>query len=383
MKIYLDNAATTKLDRRVLNKMLPYLEESYANASSIHFLGQENYTALEEAREKMAQLLGADSRSLYFTSGATESNNIALKGVMMANRDKGNKIIVSAIEHSAVLETAKELKQDGFVVEIVSVDKNGQVNLKELAQMIDDKTVMISIMAVNNEIGCIEPIEKIAKLAKEKNVLFHCDATQAIPYLDINIAKWGVDLLSLSAHKFYGPKGVGLFYAKSGLKFRPLLSGGEQENHKRAGTYNVPGIIGMAYALELAYKERDKHLKKVTDLQQVLYNKIMKEIPQVYLNGSLKNRVPANLNLRFHGIEGEAILIDISMKGICVSTGSACSATDLRASYVLKAIGLDKNMLNSNIRFSLGRYNTKKEIDYTIKCLKETVKRLRNFSPIK
>lgn len=382
MSIYLDNAATTKLDKRVLTKMMPYLEDSYANASSIHFLGQENYTVLEDARARIAKVLSADIRGLYFSSGATESNNFAIKGVMAANSDKGNKIIISAIEHSSVLETAKELKQDGYEVEIISVDKNGQINLKELESKIDNKTVMISIMAVNNEIGSIQPVEKIAKLAKAKNVFFHCDATQAVPYLDINIAKWDIDLLSLSAHKFYGPKGVGLAYVRPGIKIKPLLSGGEQENHKRAGTYNLPGIVGMTYALELVYKERDKHIKKVSQLQQTLYNKIMKEIPDVYINGSFKNRVPANLNLRFHGIEGEAILMDLSMKDICVSTGSACSAQNLSTSYVLRAIGLKDWDLNSNIRFSLGKYNTLAEINKTVTALKETVKRLRKFSSV-
>jgi len=383
MKVYLDNAATTRLDPRVLAKMKPYFSEKYGNASSIHSLGQEAFLDLQKAKETVAKALDGEAESVIFTSGATESNNLIIKGVALANQAKGNKIIVSSIEHPCVRESANELARAGFKVEFVPVNSEGIITPEALEKLIDKETILVSIMTVNNEIGTIQDISTLAKVAHKYGAYFHTDAVQAIPYLKIDIKKMGIDLLSLSGHKFYGPKGVGVAYIAKGIKVKPLIVGGGQENNLRSGTYNMPGIMGLAFALELAYKERDAYLKQVKTLRDYFWQKIKKEISGVKLNGSLVKRVPANLNIMFGSIEGEAILMDLSFKGICVSTGSACSATDLRASYVLKAIGLDKNNLNSNIRFSLGRFNTKKEIDYTIKCLKDTVKRLRSFSPIK
>ncbi|MFA6513997.1 MAG: cysteine desulfurase family protein [Patescibacteria group bacterium] len=383
MQVYLDNAATTKLDSRVLKKMEPYFTKEYGNASSIHALGQNSFSDLMKAKEKVAKLIGGETNGVIFTSGATESNNLIIKGVALANRtDKKNKIIISVIEHPCVMESAKFLAREGFRVEYLPVSKEGIIEPAELEKIIDNETILVSVMTVNNEIGTIQDIGTLAKIAHKHGAYFHTDAVQSIPYLKLDIKKMGIDFLSLSAHKFYGPKGVGVAYINRKVKVKPMLIGGGQEDGLRSGTYNIPGIIGLTEALELAYKERTVYLKKVTSLRDYFWKNIQKEIPEVRLNGSLKKRVPANLNIMFGYIEGEAILMDLSYKGIYVSTGSACSATDLRSSYVLRAIGLEKNFLNSNIRFSFGRFNTKVEIDYTIKAIKATVKRLRSFSPI-
>ncbi len=384
MQVYLDNAATTRLDPRVLAKMKPYLTTEYANASSIHWLGQKANSELLAAKKIVAKIINGESENIIFTSGATESNNFIIKGVALANRtDKRNKIIISEIEHPCVRESAFELEKEGFKLEVIRPDKDGLISPEALQAAIDDTTILVSVMAVNNEIGTIQDIKALAKIAHDNGAYFHSDMVQAVPYLEIDAKKMGLDFISLSAHKFYGPKGVGLVYAKKGIKIRPLISGGGQEDGKRSGTYNLPGIMGMAYALELAYKERKAYLNKISSLQKYFWQTVNREIPGLKLNGSLIKRVPANLNIMFSYVEGEAILMDLSHRGIAVSTGSACSATNLKASYVLRAIGLDKNYLNSNIRFSLGRFNTKAEIVYTIKCLKNTIKRLRSFSPIK
>ena len=383
MKIYLDNAATTKLDPRVLACMKPYLNSQYGNASSIHYLGQQNNLVLEAARERIAKILGAPARGVIFTSGASESNNFIIKGVMFANKDKGKHLIVSAIEHPCVLQSARQLIKHGFELDIAPVNEDGLVDLKALEKLIRPDTVLVSIMAVNNEIGSVQNLKKIAKLVHDKGAYFHSDIVQAIPYLDINIEELGLDFASLSAHKFYGPKGVGVAYVNPKAKIEPLIAGGEQENGLRAGTYNVAGIVGLAEALDLAYQEKTEHISKLYELRDYMWERISQEIPEVHLNGSLAERTPNNLNILFARIEGEAILMDLSMKGICVSTGSACSAHNLKTSYVLQAIGLTLDNLNSNIRFSLGKFNTKAEIDYTIKALKKTVTRLRRFTPIK
>ena len=383
MQVYLDNAATTRLDPRVLAKMKPYLTTKYANASSIHLPGQEAFLDLTRARQTVAKLIGGDAASVIFTASATEANNFIIKGVTRANRSpKKNKIIISSIEHPCVRESALELEREGFRVEFIPSNIEGIITPEALEKLIDDATILVSVMAVNNEIGTIQDIVALAKIAHKHGAYFHSDAVQAVPYLKLDVKKMGLDFLTLSAHKFYGPKGVGLAYINRQIKIRPLIVGGGQEDGYRSGTYNLPGIIGLATALALAYRERNAYLKKVTALRDYFWKRLKKEIPEVKLNGSRTKRVPANLNIMFGYIEGEAILMDLSFKGIHVSTGSACSATNLKASYVLRAIGLDKNFLNSNIRFSFGRFNTLAEIDYTIKHLKETVKRLRNFSPV-
>ena len=383
MKIYLDNSATTRLDPRVLADMKPYLTGEYGNASSIHYMGQNNNLVLEAARDKIAKILGAPARGIVFTSGASESNNLIIKGVMFANSEKGKRLIVSAIEHPCVLQSARQLIKHGFELDIAPVTEAGLIDLVALEKLIRPDTVLVSIMAVNNEIGTIADLKTIAKLVHDKGAYFHSDIVQSIPYLDINIEDLGLDFASLSAHKFYGPKGVGIAYLNPKIKIEPLIAGGEQENGTRAGTYNLPGIVGFAKSLELVYQEKTEHINKVKELRDYMWERIKTEIPEVYLNGSLSKRTPNNLNILFARIEGEAILMDLSMKGICVSTGSACSAHNLKTSYVLQAIGLTLDNLNSNIRFTLGKFNNKKEIDYTVDALKKTVTRLRKFTPIK
>lgn len=383
MQIYLDNAATTKIDKRVLKKMMPYYDSKYGNASSIHFMGQKNDIQITKCKKDIAKILNGQVDNIIFTSTATEANNLIIKGVMRANRDKGNHFLISAIEHPCVLSSARELLDEGFKFDYIPVDEKGIVNLDELEKRIKSDTVLISIMAVNNEIGTIQPLEEIGKIARAKGVYFHSDAVQAVPYLKIDIKKWGVDFLSLSAHKFYGPQGVALAYANKDIKIRPIIVGGGQENGLRAGTYNIAGIVGMTEALKLSYIERSEYLKKVKDLRNYFWKEVQKKIKNIRLNGDLKNRVPNNLNIMFEGIEGEAILIDLSLAGICVSTGSACSAQNLKVSSVITAMGIDPKYMNSNIRFSWGRYNNKKEIDYVINKLVKTVDRLRAFTPMK
>jgi len=383
MPIYLDNAATTKLDPRVLKAMTPYFTSNYGNASSIHSLGQKNNLVLEQTRREIAKTLGGEAAGLIFTSGASESNNFILRGIMRANQSKGKHLLVSAIEHPSVYQTARFLQKDGYEVGFIPVKNDGQIDLVALKKLLRSDTVLVSVMAVNNEIGSVQDLKAIAKIVHASGAYFHSDIVQAIPYLKIDLEKMGIDLASLSAHKFYGPKGVGLAYVRPGLKIEPLISGGEQENGGRAGTYNLPGIIGLAEALKIAYRERTAYLPKVKKLRDYFWQRLQQEIPDIKLNGNLKKRSENNLNIRFGKIEGEAILMDLSTQGIYVSTGSACSAHNLKSSYVLSAIGLADYDLNSNIRFSLGRYNTKKEIDFTVAALKKTVKRLRAFSPVK
>jgi cysteine desulfurase len=383
MNVYLDNAATTKLDPRILKAMMPYLSDKYGNASSIHSLGQQNNLVLERARGEIAGILGGEANGIIFTSGASEANNFIIRGLMRANRQKGKHLIVSAIEHPSVYQTAKLLVLEGYEIDFAPVTADGSVDLVALKRLLRSDTVLVSIMAVNNEIGSIQDLSVISKIVHKNGSYFHSDLVQAVPYLKINLQKIGIDLASLSAHKFYGPKGVGLAYVRSGIKIDPLISGGEQENGLRAGTYNLPGIIGLTEALRIAYAERASYLRQVKTLRGYFWQRLKTEIPGLKLNGSLKKRVENNLNVRFGRIEGEAVLMDLSMHGIQVSTGSACSAHNLKGSYVLSAIGLADYDLNSNIRFSLGRFNTKKEIDYTISVLKKTVARLRAFSPVK
>ena len=383
MKVYLDNAATTKLDPRVLEVMTPYMLEKYGNASSIHYMGEENAGVFEKAKEGIANVLNCSSDGIVFTGGASEANNMIIKGVMRGHKDKGKHILVSAIEHSSVLEPARQLEKEGFEVEYIPVDSKGLVDPEVVEKMLRDDTVLVSVMAVNNEVGTIQDVEAISKIAHEKGAYFHTDAVQAIPYLEIDIDKWGMDFLSLSAHKFYGPRGMGIAYVNPKIKICPLIDGGEQAGGLRAGTYNVPGIVGMAEALKLSYEERDEYLKKVGELSDHMWKRINSEIEDVVLNGDKEHRVFVNLNVRFERVEGEAILMELSAaKGVCVSTGSACSSQVLKVSHVLKAMGIDEDYMNSNIRFTLGRFNTMEEVDYTVDCLKQIVERLRSFSSI-
>ena len=384
MKVYLDNAATTKVDPRVLVKMKPYFSNKYMNPSSIHLEGQALFLELEKAREKIAEILCIESKGIVFTSSATEANNLIIKGLAKANR-KGNrkKILVSEIEHPCVLESVKEMSEYGFEVVYLKTNSRGIISQKELESKIDNNTLLVSVMAVNNEIGTINNIKELADISHKKGAYFHSDAVQAVPYIELSGKKMNFDFLSISAHKFHGPKGVGMAYIKPGIKIEPLITGGGQENNLRAGTYNLPGIIGMTHALELAYRERKESIERIRKLRDYLLKSIKKDIKGVSVNGCIRSRVAANLNIMFGSVEGEAILMDLAYKGISVSTGSACSASNLKSSYVLSAIGLKNYNLNSNIRFSFSKFNNKKEIDYLIKSIKETVKRLRSFSPVK
>lgn len=380
--IYLDNAATTKVDSRVLKKMMPYYTESYANASSIHFPGQKNDLKIKECKKNIAKIIGASADNIVFTATATEANNFIIKGVMRANRDKGKHFLISSIEHPSVLETARVLSQEGFNFDYIKVDSEGIVDLNDLERKIKPDTVLISVLMINNEIGTIQPISEIAKIAKKNGVFFHSDAVQAVPYLKINVEKSGIDFLTLSAHKFYGPQGVAVACINKKIKIEPFILGGGQEDSYRSGTYNMAGIVGLTEALKLAYKERDKYIKKVKDLRDLTWRELKKEIPGLHLNGSWKKRSPNNLNIMIEGVEGEAVLIDLSLAGIAISTGSACSATNLKTSSVITAMGINPKYINSNIRLTWGRYNNMNEVSRLVKTLKKTVARLRDFSSV-
>jgi cysteine desulfurase len=383
MTIYLDNAATTQVDPEVISVMKKYLSKKYANPSSIHFFGEEMEKDLNNSYNKIKKILKAEGKNLIFTSCASEANNLIIKGVARANKDKGNHIIVSQIEHPCVLAPAKELSLEGFKVSYIPINSKGRIKIEELKKMITDKTILVSVMTANNEIGVIQDIKKIGYLVKKSKAFFHTDAVQAIPYVDIDVNGNNIDFLTLSAHKFHGPKGVGLAVLSPEIAIKPLITGGEQNNSLRAGTINMPGIMGFTKALEIAHKNRIKIKREVKELRDYLYQRIIKEIPKFKLNGAKENRLENNLNMRFYGVEGESVLMDLSQSKICVSTGSACSATNLKTSYVLQALQIDSKYLNSNIRFSLSKYTTKKEIDYTVDKLKKSITRLRKFSPIK
>ena len=383
MKIYLDNAATTKLDGQVRKAMLPFYKEKFANPSSIHFSGQKNNLILEDSREKIAKNLDTTSDRIVFTSGATEANNFIIRGVMEANQDKGKHLIISAIEHPSVYVLAKDLKKRGFEVDFLPINNKGIVEVDKFKKLLKKDTVLVSIMAANNEIGTKQPIEELTKLTKANGSYFHSDLVQAIAYEDISIDKLNLDFASISAHKFNGPTGVGMAIINPDVKINPLIIGGGQEGDYRSGTYNLAGIVGLSKALEISCSQRKENRKKVKEVRDYFLKQLKKEIPDIKINGCLKRRLPNNLNIRFEKIEGEAILIELSSKGIEVSTGSACSALNLKSSYVLMALGLKDEELNSNIRFTLSKDTSKADIDYTITTLKKIVKRLKSFSPIK
>jgi len=380
-ELYLDYAATTPVRKEVLKEMLPYFEKSFGNPSSAHSKGMEGLKAIEEARKRVAKILNCDPKEIIFTSGGTESVNLAIKGFAFANKDKGNVIITQKTEHSAVLNTCKWLESQGFKVIYLDVDEFGLVDLEKLEKAITNQTILVSIMYANNEIGTIQPIEEIAKICKTRGVAFHTDACQAAGYLDLDVQKLGVDMLTLNGSKIYGPKGVGLLFVKSGIALTPLIHGGGQELGFRSGTENVPGIVGLAKALELCCEEKDKEVKRLIKLRDYFVGKVLAEIPEVKLNGHPTKRLPNNINLSFAGIEGEALLTLLNEKGIFVSTGSACSSKSLEESHVLKAIGLPILYSHGSIRISMGRYTKKADLDYVLSVLKESVKKLRGLSP--
>ena len=380
--MYFDNAATTRLDDEVLQEMLPYLKENYGNASSIYKLGRESRKAVEESREKISKVLNCKPNEIYFTAGGSESDNTAIKGIAKANKKKGNHIITSKIEHPAVLETCKQLEKEGFEITYISVDENGIVDLEELKKSIKPTTILITIMFANNEIGTIQPIEEIGEIAKESNIYFHTDAVQAVGNAKIDVQKLNIDSLSLSGHKIYGPKGIGALYVKTGVKFEKFIDGGHQEKNKRAGTENVAGIVGIGKSIELAYENLNEHNKKIKELRDYYVEQVKEKIPYIKINGDMEKRLPGNCNISFRFIEGEGLLLNLDLKGICASSGSACTSGSLDPSHVLLAIGLSHEIAHGSLRISIGKYNTKEEIDYLVENLVEIVNRLREMSPL-
>ncbi len=380
--IYLDNNATTKTDEEVVKTMMPYLLDNYGNPSSIYKLGRENRKVVEESREKIAEILNCKPDEIYFTSGGSESDNTAIRGIAYSYKNKGNHIITSKIEHPAVLETCKQLEKEGFEVSYISVGENGIINLEELKNAIKPTTTLITIMFANNEIGTIQPIEKIGKIAKEHNIIFHTDSVQAIGSVEIDVEKLNIDSLSLSAHKFYGPKGIGVLYVKKGVKFNKFINGGHQERNKRAGTENVAGIVGLSKAMELAYRDLEEHNKKIKELRDYYVSQVKEKIPYIKINGDMEKRLPGNSNISFRFIEGESLLLNLDLKGICASSGSACTSGSLDPSHVLLAIGMPHEIAHGSLRISIGKYNTKEEIDYVVESLVEIVGRLREMSPL-
>lgn len=374
--IYLDNAATTKVKEDVLKNMIPFFSEGYGNPSSIYSIGRSSKRAIENAREEVARLIGSDKKEIYFTAGGSESDNMAIKGFAYANKDKGNHIITSKIEHHAVLETCEFLKTQGFDITYLNVDENGVVNLEELERSISDKTILISIMFANNEIGTIEPIEKIAKIAHNRNIIFHTDAVQAVGNVNINVREMGIDMLSMSGHKIYGPKGTGALYVKEGVKLVKFMNGGGQEKNKRAGTENVAGIVGLGKACELSYKNIDEHIKKLSFLRDYYEQEIKKYIDGIKINGDIGNRLPGNSNISFKGIEGSTLLLELDNRGICASSASACSSGDTKPSHVLISIGLKEEWSKGALRVTFGEFNNKDEIDFVISELRKIINKI-------
>lgn len=381
--IYLDHAATTGVRPEALEEMLPYFSEKMGNPSSIYFLGQETKKAVELARERVAKALGAEPSEIFFTAGGSEADNLAIKGVAMANSNKGKHIITSKIEHPAVLNTCKYLSKMGFEISYIDVDEDGKIKLDELKSAIREDTILISVMFANNEIGTIQPIKEIGEIAKEKNIYFHTDAVQAVGNVKIDVKDMNITMLSLSAHKFYGPKGTGVLYIKKGTRIDSLIHGGAQEGKKRAGTENVAGIVGLGKAIELADQDLDRYNTKLLKLRERLIEGVMNNIPHVKLNGHRNDRLPGNVNFSFSFIEGESLLLMLNLKGICGSSGSACSSGSLDPSHVLMAIGLDHATAHGSLRLTIGEENTEEDIDYTIEALKEVVEKLRIMSPLK
>lgn len=380
--IYFDHAATTPLDRTVLEKMLPYFTDVFGNPNSQHYYGREAVKAVDDARDTIAKFIGAKPSELYFTSGGTESDNWALRGVAHAYKNKGNHIIISPIEHAAMIVTAKALVKEGFKVDFMKVDEFGFVDLEHLKSIVTPNTIFVGCMMANNEVGTIEPIKEIAEIAHSVGAVCFTDAVQAAGVLKINVKELGVDMMSMSSHKIYGPKGVGALYIRNGLKVESILTGGHQERMKRGGTTNVPGIVGYAEAFKIAERDMDKNFEYVSMLRDHFIDRVLEEVPFVKLNGPRENRLPANADFSFKFIEGESILFSLDLAGIAVSSGSACSSGSLEPSHVLLALGLPEELAHGSIRFSFGKHNTVEEVDYAVETIKTAVKRLREMSPL-
>jgi cysteine desulfurase len=380
--IYMDHAATTPVRKEVIEAMLPYFNEKYGNPSSIYSIGRDSKKAIEEAREKVAKVIGAEPREIFFTGSGTEADNWAIKGVAYANRQKGKHIITTAIEHHAVLHTCQYLESDGFEVTYLPVDADGLVTAEQVRAAIRPDTILITIMFANNEIGTIQPIAEIGKVAKEKGVYFHTDAVQAMGNVHINVSDMNIDLLSMSSHKFYGPKGAGALYVRKGVKLTSFIHGGAQERGRRASTENVPAIVGLAAALEIAAENMDQYNKKLLALRDRTIKEIEEKIPFVKLNGHREKRLPGNVNFSFEFIEGESLLLMLDMKGIAASSGSACTSGSLDPSHVLLAIGLPHETAHGSLRLTFGEENTDADADYLMEVLPAIVARLREMSPL-
>lgn len=383
--VYMDNHATTPVDPRVLDAMLPYFCEKFGNAASRnHSFGWEAEAAVDEAREQIAQLIHASSpKEIIFTSGATESDNLAIKGVAELYQDKGNHIVTCVTEHRAVLDSCKVLERQGYKVTYLPVDSRGLVDIGRLSEAATEKTILISIMAANNEVGTIQPVREIGRLAKEKGIIFHCDATQGVGKIPMDVEEMGIDLLSMSAHKIYGPKGIGALYVRSKkpkVRLYPIIDGGGHERGMRSGTLNVSGIVGLGKACQIALKELPEETTRLTQLRERLKEGIFGRLDEVYLNGHPTRRLPGNLNVSFAYVEGESLLM--GLKEIAVSSGSACTSASLEPSYVLRALGVEEDLAHTSIRFGLRRFNTDEEVDYTIRRVVEEITRLRKLSPL-
>jgi cysteine desulfurase len=384
LPIYMDNHATTPMDPRVLEEMLPYFMEKFGNAASRnHAFGWAAEEAVEQARERIAKLVGATSKEIIFTSGATESDNLAIKGVAEMYREKGNHIITAVTEHKAVLDTCKRLEKYGYRVTYLPVQKDGLIDLEDLKRAMDDKTILVTIMAANNEIGVLQPVVEIGKLCRERGVVFHTDATQAVGKVPVDVNKQFIDVMSISAHKMYGPKGVGALYVRRKnprVQISAIIDGGGHERGMRSGTLNVPGIVGLGKACDLATGEMPQESCRLAGLRNRLRDRIMNRLDEVYINGSVEQRLPGNLNISFAYVEGESLLMGIN--DVAVSSGSACTSATLEPSYVLKALGTGDDLAHSSIRFGIGRFNTEAEVDYVADRVSETVERLRELSPL-
>ncbi len=381
-RIYLDHAATTPTRPEVVKAMLPYFTDIFGNPSSIYSSGQEAKGAIEEARAKIASFIGARGEEVVFTSGGTESDNLAIKGVAYANEHRGNHIITTSIEHRAVIETCKFLEGRGFKVTYLPVDRNGLVDPQDVRKAIIDKTILISVMHANNEIGTIEPVAEIGKIAKEEGIYFHTDAVQTVGHIPVNVDEIGVDLCAMSAHKLYGPKGVGALYIRKGTRFTPIMHGGEHERYRRAGTENVPGIVGFGKAIELAQGEMVEEAKRLVPLRDKLIEGLLERIDLVRLNGHPWQRLPNNVNVSIKFIEGESMILNLDLEGICASAGSACSSSSLEPSHVLVALGLSPQEAHGSLRFTLGRETSEEDVDRVLEILSRIVARLRSMSPL-
>lgn len=382
--IYLDNSATTYTDSKVIEEMLPYLGQIYGNASSQHFMGREALKAVDIARAKIAKAIGAKPSEIYFTSGGTESDNWAIKGIAQSKADKGKHIITSCIEHPAVMKTCETLQKQGYEITYLPVDNEGIISLDDLKNAIREDTILISIMTANNEMGAIQPFREIGAIAKDRGIVFHTDAVQAVGNVPIDVVKDNIDLLSMSGHKFYGPKGVGVLYKRNGLKIGRFMDGGEQERNLRASTINTPAIVGMGKAIEIAVEDMNKNNAHISEIRDYFVKEVIANIQEIYYNGpkDSSKRLPSNANFSFKYVEGESILMHLDMAGIAVSSGSACSSGSLEPSYVLLSIGVPIEVAHGSIRFSFGKNNTLEEAKYTVEKLVQTVKTLRQMSPL-